>query len=64
MMFAVANPRIGVWIGFVYAVVQGICLGAISRVFEECFDGIVAQVILATLGTFLACLFLFSSGLM
>jgi uncharacterized YccA/Bax inhibitor family protein len=36
-----------------YAVVEGVLLGAVSKVFDAMFPGIVIQAIIATLGTFL-----------
>lgn len=45
-----------------YAAFQGLFLGGISRTFESFYDGIVAQAVLATLGTFAVMLALYKSG--
>lgn len=43
----------------VYAVVEGLVLGAISAVYEFAYDGIVLQAVLATMGVFLGMLTLY-----
>lgn len=40
---------------------MGLWMGAISRVYEAAFDGIVAQALLASVCTFLACVVLYTS---
>lgn len=45
-----------------YAVLEGLALGAISHVFEFEFDGIVLQAIVATFGVAATMLFLYRSG--
>lgn len=45
-----------------YAVFEGMFLGALSAAYNEAFDGIVLQAVLATFGTFAATLVLFRSG--
>jgi uncharacterized YccA/Bax inhibitor family protein len=45
-----------------YALAEGVFLGAISRLYEAQWSGIVVQAVLATLATFLVCLVLYSSG--
>jgi uncharacterized YccA/Bax inhibitor family protein len=45
-----------------YGAFQGLLLGGISRVFENLYDGIVVQAVLATLGTFGVMLALYKSG--
>jgi uncharacterized YccA/Bax inhibitor family protein len=57
----VANPRLAVVTGVVYSLGQGALLGSISRVYEEFYDGIVFQALLATLAVFLAMLFLYAT---
>jgi uncharacterized YccA/Bax inhibitor family protein len=56
---AVSNPRIAPLLGFVYAVLMGTWMGAISRVYEQFYDGIVGQAIFASLCVFGACLVLY-----
>ncbi len=45
-----------------YAIVEGVFLGALSRVYEAQWSGIVLQAVLATLAVFLVCLVLYMSG--
>jgi uncharacterized YccA/Bax inhibitor family protein len=59
---AVARPRIAPIGGFVYSVVMGLWVGAISRVYDASYDGIVAQALIATLATVLVCLLLYAAG--
>jgi uncharacterized YccA/Bax inhibitor family protein len=44
-----------------YAIAYGVALGAISAVYNNSFDGIVVQAVLATLGVFLAMFFLYAT---
>ena len=46
-----------------YALVEGLFLGAISAMYEARFDGIVLQAVMLTFGTLLALLFAYRSGL-
>ena len=41
---------------------MGLWMGAVSRVYEEADDGIVAQALLASVAAFLACLVLYLTG--
>jgi uncharacterized YccA/Bax inhibitor family protein len=59
---AIARPRIAPIGGFVYAVLMGLWVGAISRVYDATYDGIVAQALIATLATVLVCLLLYAVG--
>ena len=59
---AVANPRLAPLGGFVYAALMGLWVGAISKVYEAAYDGIVAQALLATMATVLVCLILYAFG--
>jgi uncharacterized YccA/Bax inhibitor family protein len=61
-LLAIARPRIAPVGGLVYAVLMGLWVGAISRVYESSYDGIVAQALLATMATVLVCLVLYASG--
>lgn len=45
-----------------YAIFQGLALGAISRVYESIYPGIVSQAILGTLSAFAGVLFMYRSG--
>jgi uncharacterized YccA/Bax inhibitor family protein len=47
----------------VYAVAEGVVLGAISRAFETAYDGIVLQAVGATLGVFTVMLLMYRAGL-
>jgi uncharacterized YccA/Bax inhibitor family protein len=59
---AIANPRLAPIGGFVYAVLMGLWVGAITKVYEVAYDGIVAQALLATMATVLICLLLYAFG--
>ena len=59
---AIANPRLAPIGGFVYALLMGLWVGAISKVYEAAYDGIVAQALLATMATVLVCLVLYMFG--
>jgi uncharacterized YccA/Bax inhibitor family protein len=56
---AASNPDLALPAGLAYAVVMGFWMGAVSRVYEEVYDGIVAQALLASVSAFLACLVLY-----
>jgi len=54
------------WAGFtapIYALLEGLFLGAISSMFEARFPGIVIQAVALTFGTLFALLFAYKSGL-
>ncbi len=57
---AAANPRLAAGAGLLYAVLMGTWMGAISRLYEHYYDGVVGQAIFVTLAVFLACLLLYS----
>ena len=57
---AAANPRLALQTGLLYSVLMGLWMGAISRVYESYYDGIVDQVLLASVGVFAACLLFYS----
>jgi uncharacterized YccA/Bax inhibitor family protein len=59
-VWSVANPRAAPFAGLLYAVLMGLWMGAISRIYEAYYDGIVGQAIVASFAVFLACLFLYS----
>jgi len=56
---AVSNPDLALPAGLLYALLMGFWMGAVSRVYEEKYDGIVAQALLASVCAFLACLALY-----
>lgn len=47
--------------GPLYAVTEGVLVGAISQIYSELWDGIVVQAVLATFAVFLAMLFLYAN---
>src|SRR5262249_27236 len=53
---AASNPRLAIGAGLLYAVLMGTWMGAISRIYEAYYDGIVGQALLASVATFVACL--------
>ena len=57
---AARNPRMAVWIGPVYAVVVGVWAGAISRVYEQMYQGVVPQAVLATISVLVVTLLLYT----
>jgi len=56
---AASNPDLALPAGLLYAVLMGFWMGAVSRVYEEKYDGIVAQALLASVSAFLVCLVLY-----
>jgi len=52
------------WVRFtapLYAIAEGVLVGAISKIYSEFYEGIVVQAVLATFGVFLAMLFLYAN---
>lgn len=52
------------WVRFtapLYALAEGVLVGAISKVYSDLWEGIVIQAVLATFGVFLAMLFLYAN---
>lgn len=56
---AASNPDLARPAGLVYALLMGFWMGAVSRVYEEEFDGIVTQALLASVSVFVVCLLLY-----
>ena len=56
---AASNPRLALVAGLLYAALMGTWMGSISRIYEAYYEGIVGQALLASVATFLACLFLY-----
>ena len=57
---AAANPRLAMWAGILYAVLMGLWMGSISRIYEAYYDGIVGEALLASVCVFAACLLLYA----
>lgn len=57
---AVHNPRLALVAGLGYAVLNGLWIGAISRFYEEVFDGIVGLALLGSMAIAFGVLILFS----
>lgn len=57
---AVHNPRLALLAGLLYAVLNGLWIGGISRYYDEVFDGIVGVALLGTLAVCVGVLLLFS----
>ncbi len=56
------KPKTSPFLSPLYAIVEGVALGAISKAFEIQWDGIVFQAVLATVGVFFATLALYVFG--
>ncbi len=56
------RPKLSPFAGPLYALLEGVFLGVISKAFEVRWDGIVFQAILATVGVFFATLLLYVFG--
>lgn len=62
-LFVSVMPARAVWLGSVYALLQGYCLGAISAAFDAQTDGIVGAAVLSTLCVLLVSLVLYVTRL-
>lgn len=60
-IFAARRPKLALLLSIVYAVMMGLWMGAISRIYEAQYDGIVLQTLAATISTFVVCLVLYST---
>lgn len=58
---AYMKPNLAKIIGPIYAIVQGVVVGAMSHLYEVRFDGIVLQAAMLTIAVFAAMLFLYST---
>ena len=56
------KPGLAKFVAPPYALIEGLVVGSISRVYEAQFEGIVMQASLATIGIFLAMLAIFTTG--
>jgi uncharacterized YccA/Bax inhibitor family protein len=61
-MVCVFKPQLSPFLAPLYALLEGVALGAISKMFEVRWDGIVFQAVLATVGVFFATLLLYVFG--
>ena len=61
-MVCIFKPTVSPFVSPLYAIAQGVFLGAISKAFELQWDGIVFQAVLATIGVFFATLALYVFG--
>ena len=61
-MACIFRPKTAAITAPLYAITEGVVLGAISRVYEQQWSGIVLQAVLATLAVFVVCLALYVSG--
>jgi uncharacterized YccA/Bax inhibitor family protein len=62
-MVCVFKPKASPFLAPVYAVLEGVFLGALSHAFEVRWEGIVFQAVLATIGVFFATLALYVFGI-
>jgi uncharacterized YccA/Bax inhibitor family protein len=62
-LVCIFKPKTAPFLGPVYAVLEGVALGAISKLFELQWSGIVFQAVLATIATFFATLALYVFGI-
>lgn len=63
LMASYFKPAYAKFLGPAYAVVEGLIVGAVSKLYESQFDGIVMQATLATIGIFFGMLAVYSTGL-
>jgi uncharacterized YccA/Bax inhibitor family protein len=59
---AASHPQIAFALGLVYAVFMGLYMGSISKLYNELWDGIVPQALMATVCVFAVCLVLYNIG--
>jgi uncharacterized YccA/Bax inhibitor family protein len=59
---AASNPDLARPTGVLFAILMGFWMGAVSRVYDQAYSGIVTQALLATVCAFLACLLLYMIG--
>ena len=62
-LVCVFKPKASPFLAPLYAVLEGVFLGALSKAFEVRWDGIVFQAVLATIGVFVATLALYVFGI-
>ena len=57
------KPHLARFLAPIYALAEGVVLGAISRAYSEQYEGIVVQAVGATLGVFVVMLLMYRSGI-
>jgi uncharacterized YccA/Bax inhibitor family protein len=62
-MACIFRPKTGPFTAPLYALAEGVFLGALSHAYEVQWNGIVVQAILATMAVFVVCLGLYVSGI-
>jgi len=63
VILTATRPRLAPFTGAVYAITQGVFIGALSKQYETFYDGIVFLALLATVAVFLSMLFLYATGI-
>jgi uncharacterized YccA/Bax inhibitor family protein len=58
---AAKNPKLAPIAGFAYALIMGFWVGAVSKMYDTMYNGIVTQALLATVGAFTAMLLLYTT---
>jgi uncharacterized YccA/Bax inhibitor family protein len=61
LLVTVFKPQLVKITAPLYAIAEGVLVGAISKIYSDFYDGIVVQAVLATFGVFLAMLFLYAN---
>jgi uncharacterized YccA/Bax inhibitor family protein len=61
LIVTVVRPQVVKVTGPLYALAEGVLVGAISRIYSDIWDGIVVQAVLATLAVFVSMLFLYAN---
>jgi uncharacterized YccA/Bax inhibitor family protein len=61
LIVTMIKPKLVKFTGPVYALAQGVLVGAVSSIYADFYDGIVVQAVLATFAVFLAMLFLYAT---
>lgn len=61
LITTIIRPQLVRVTGPIYALAEGVLVGAISRIYSDVWDGIVVQAVLATFAVFVAMLFLYAT---
>lgn len=62
-IFAAIRPQFAMVLGPIFAVLEGLLVGVISKIYDATFDGIIIQALLATVATFVGMLLLYATGI-